>query len=148
MASTPIIMTTRSMPEDSFRMPKVKRGGGVALVHAHAAEDQAHAAAQQALDHGAAGGGGDDGQGEEHEHGVLGGAELQGVLGDGLGDDHQDDAAEEAAEGGAVQGHLDSLARFALLAQRVAVRHGGAGGRRAGGADEDADMEPPKVPAL
>ena len=80
---------------------------------------------------------GNDGQGEEHQHRVLSGAELQGDLGNGLGDDDQDDAGEEAAKAGAEQGSLNGLARLALFCQGVSVGHGGRGGNRAGGADED-----------
>ena len=106
-------------------------------IQAHAGQQDAGGAQDQALEHIAAGDGHHHGQAEQGQHAVLGGVEGDGEPGDGGGEQHQADGGEEATDEGVNNVYAQRQAALALTVQGVAVKGLGDGGGSAGGVDQD-----------
>ena len=115
-------------------------GGGDGSV-AHLSEQQAHACADEALDHVALGDGDHQGDGHEGQGEVLPGAHLDGHRGDQGAGDHGDDDGGCGAQEVGQRTDGQSAGGLALLGHGVAVkgsrqRRGGAGDAQQDGTDE------------
>ncbi len=106
-------------------------------VHADGGEDEPEGTAHEALDHGAGGDAGDDGESEEGEPEIFRTAEFHRKLCKERCEGVEGNAGEKPAEEGSGAGGAERFARASLFGELIAVECGRSRSRSARGVDQD-----------